>query len=33
VKRSCHDQAPAEQRAKLLSRIEIARTELRSGEA
>jgi len=32
VKRSCHDKAPAELRAKVLIRIEAARVELR-GEA
>ncbi|MGZ4591027.1 MAG: mycothiol system anti-sigma-R factor [Actinomycetes bacterium] len=29
VKRSCHDQAPAELRAKVLGRIEAVRVELR----
>jgi anti-sigma factor (TIGR02949 family) len=30
VKRSCHDQAPAELRSKVMLRIEAARSELRS---
>jgi mycothiol system anti-sigma-R factor len=29
VKRSCHDQAPADLRAKVMTRIQMARVELR----